>query len=96
MTQDALSKAHAALDEIAQAMVPPELKAAGWRYVDFPTRFSYEMWDYLLRLIGEGEYKLLAMTVAEDSKGAIQARGQFLISPQGQKNLLDKSRREAN
>lgn len=93
MTQDALLKAHAALDEIAQAMVPPELKALGWRYYDFPTRFSYDMWDYLLRLIGEGEYKILAMTVAEDKTGPYK-RGQFLISLQGQKNMQDKSRRE--
>lgn len=82
-----------ALDDALQGAVPPELRAKGWRYQDFNTKFTPEAWSYLLRLIGEGEYEIIAMS-RYDHPEKPWVRGQFLISPQGYTNMRDKSRRE--
>lgn len=82
---------HKLLDEAAQGMVPPDLKALGWRYQDFPGTFSPEMWKKMLALIGEGEYKIVAMSSGV-RKGVPFARGQLFISPQGYVNMKDKER----
>lgn len=81
------------LDDALQSCVPPDLAALGWKYQDFNTKFSPDAWSFLLRLLGEGEYKLLV--VSEGHDGEPWVRGQFLISPQGYKNLADKERRES-
>jgi hypothetical protein len=57
-------------------------RADGWVYRDLPRRLSHEMWDLFLDTIGEGNFRLLAMTAGKDWK-----RGQLLISPDGMKNL---------
>ncbi len=59
------------------------LMADGWVYRDFPSRLSHEMWDLFIKTLGEGNYRILAMTVGPDWK-----RGQFLISPDGMANLV--------
>jgi hypothetical protein len=80
-------------DEALQAaLVPPDLRALGWRYVDPPTKFSYEMWDYFRALIGMEEHKLLIYSDGIAPDGFKWKRGQFVISPQGMKNLADKER----
>jgi hypothetical protein len=75
------------LDEAMQDLVPTELRAKGWRYIDPPTKFSPEMWDYFRNLIGRDEHKLLVSSTGDGWK-----RGQFLISPQGMLNMADKDR----
>lgn len=85
-------KLFASLDQILQCAVPPELKAKGWRYLDFNARFSPQMWDWILFVIGDGEYKLLVTSQGTDD-GVPWKRGQFLISPQGYANLQDPQRR---
>ena len=65
------------------------LLADGWVYKDIPGRLSYEMWDHLLDIIGDGNFRVLAMSVGEDWK-----RGQLMISPNGMKNL-EESRTQA-
>lgn len=86
-----LAKMFAAIE---QELVPADLRALGWRYVDPPTKFSHEMWDYFRALIGEDEHKLLIYSSGEASDGFEWKRGQFVISPQGMKNLADKDRAE--
>lgn len=80
--------------DVEQELVPQELRAKGWRYVDPPTKFSPEMWDYFCAIIGEGEYKLLIASEGTERDGFEWKRGQFVISPQGMLNLADKERRE--
>ncbi len=58
------------------------LMADGWVYRDLPNRLSNEYWDMFLETLGEGNYRIMGMTV-----GAGWKRGQFLISPEGMKNL---------
>lgn len=84
----------ALMAEAEQCLVPPDLRALGWRYVDPPTKFSHEMWDYFRARIGEGEYKLLIFSEGETADGFKWKRGQFIISPQGMLNLADKERGE--
>jgi hypothetical protein len=74
-------------DEAAQGIVPADLRAQGWRYIDPPTRFSIEMWDYFLSLLGEGEYKILVMTHGKTKDGFEYKRGQFIVSPKAQENM---------
>lgn len=77
------------------ALLPPgepiegkTYRADGWAYLDPPTRFSPDMWDYFLSLIGEGEYVILARTSGTHQKdGKPYVRGQVLISPAGMENL---------
>lgn len=80
--------------DIEQELVPADLRALGWRYIDPPTKFSHEMWDYFRALIGEDEHKLLISSEGEASDGFKWKRGQFVVSPQGMKNLSDKERAE--
>lgn len=61
-----------------------KLLSEGWIYCDPPTRFSFEMWDLWCSVIGQENYRLLAMTEGPDYK-----RGQFLISPTGTARLRD-------
>lgn len=58
------------------------LIADGWVYRDIPSRLSYEFWDRFIDLLGEGNYRIMAVTTGPDWK-----RGQFLISPEGMNNL---------
>lgn len=81
-------------EEAEQSLVPPDLKALGWRYVDPPTKFSHEMWDYFRARIGMEEHKLLIYSEGVAADGFKWKRGQFVISPQGMKNLVDKDRAE--
>lgn len=64
---------------------PDELAALGWRYVDTPGWSSQEGWDRFLSVMGETEFKMLAMSRME-TRGI---RGQFLISPKGLQNLKE-------
>lgn len=91
----ALAEAMQHLDAIAQEMVPDDLKAKGWRYVDPPTKFSHEMWDYFLALMGDGEYQVIIASAGTSKDGFKWKRGQFFVSPQGMKNLADKDRAAA-
>ena len=63
------------------------LMSSGWTYYDLPKRLSFEMWDYFISLLGEGNYKILIISQnsAEDWK-----RGQFLISPAGIQRLRER------
>lgn len=65
----------------------------GWVYCDPPTRFSFPMWDLFCAIIGVPNYRLLAMTTGEDKNGPYK-RGQFIISPEGQRRMKDKDLRE--
>lgn len=66
---------------------PSALIAAGWFYIDPPTRFSHEMWDYFLNLLGVGNYRILAMTEGTAADGFKYKRGQLLINPTAQENV---------
>jgi hypothetical protein len=77
---------------IEQKLVPADLRALGWRYIDPPTKFSHEMWDYFRALIGEHEHQLLIYSEGEAPDAFKWKRGQFVVSPQGMKNLADKER----
>ena len=65
------------------------LMADGWVYRDLPSRLSHEMWDLFIKTLGEGNYRIMAMTVGPDWK-----RGQFLISPDGMANLAAYKQRQ--
>lgn len=82
-----------ALDDALQGSVPDDLKAKGWRYQDFNAKFSPQAWGFLLRLLGEGEYRVICMSQGKSNDGP-WVRGQFFISPQGYRNLKDQSRRD--
>jgi hypothetical protein len=91
---NALHELRDSLDTALQGAVPDDLRAKGWRYQDFNTRFTPQAWSYLLRLMGEGEYQVIVMSQGKSNSGP-WVRGQFFISPQGYLNMQDKSRREA-
>lgn len=74
-------------EEAEQSLVPPELREKGWRYIDPPTRFSLEMWDYFISLLGDGEYQIIAMTHGRDKEGFEYKRGQFFVSPKALENM---------
>ena len=65
------------------------LMADGWVYHDLPSRFSNEYWDMFIELLGAGNYRILAMSAGPGWK-----RGQFLISPEGMKNLAAYSAKQ--
>ncbi len=65
------------------------LMADGWVYRDLPGRLSYEYWDLFLKTLGEGNYRIMALTTSPDWK-----RGQFLISPKGMENLAAYSAKQ--
>lgn len=88
LTADMLQRFH----EAEQCLVPPDLRALGWRYVNPPTKFSHAMWDYFRGLIGMEEHKLLIYSDGTARDGFQWKRGQFVISPQGMLNLADKDR----
>jgi len=75
-----------------EALVPPDLKAAGWRYQDWPATFTPEAWDYLQAIIGEGEYQVIVSSSGTHPDGTAFKRGQMLISPQGYTHLSDRQR----
>lgn len=60
------------------------LLKGGWVYRDTPGKFSFEIWDKFLSLIGEENYRILAMSEGDDWK-----RGQLLISPDGLARLQE-------
>jgi len=88
LTADMLQR----FNELEQSLVPEDLRALGWKYVDPPTKFSHEMWEYFRNLIGMDEHKLLIYSDGITRDGFPWKRGQFVISPQGMKNLADKDR----
>src|ERR1700743_175375 len=94
MTPEQAKELNTKLEIALQRMVPKELKDKGWKYIDPPTKFSHEMWDYFLALLGKDEYQLLIMSSGVAKDGFKWKRGQFLVSPQGILNLADKDRRE--
>lgn len=59
------------LEEAEQSLVPDDLRALGWRYIDPPTKFSHEMWDYFRELIGMDEHQLLIYSEGEASDPTI-------------------------
>jgi hypothetical protein len=61
-----------------------EMIRQGWVYRDPPTKFSFEMWDYFLSLLGEGNYHVIATSEGDDWK-----RGQLFISPTGMQRLAE-------
>ena len=69
-------------------------RADGWAYIDPPVRFSPEIWDHFLALIGEGEFVILVGSSGNhpsDEKPFV--RGQLLVSPAGMANLQAAARR---
>ena len=56
-----------------------------WVYRDVPL-MSYEMWDSMLDILGDGNFAIIAATTRPDAK-----RGQFVISPKGMENLKNFS-----
>lgn len=59
---------------------------SGWQYRDPRGRFSPEMWDHFLSVLGDGEYRLIAGSNGVDSDGLPWVRGQLLVSPRGLAN----------
>jgi hypothetical protein len=87
------------LRELLDAMpLPPgepfpgeTLIADGWVYRDIPGIMLPEYWDMLLSAIGEGHYRILAMSrINRDGKE--WCRGQLLISPTGMENLRNRKK----
>lgn len=67
-----------------------ELTKEGWRYIDPPCKFSPDMWNLFLDIIGEGNYEIL--TLSESSVlGKEWKRGQLMVSPSGIVNLQSHS-----
>ena len=64
------------------------LRADGWVCRDTPALLSADMWELFLSIMGEENYRILAMTHLEKSDGDWY-RGQFFISPTGIKNLME-------
>lgn len=74
------------LSKAEQEMVPPELRAAGWIYRDMPGRCSPEMWEILLSIFGDGNYKIVVMSEGSNEHGAWK-RGQFFLAPAAIENM---------
>lgn len=62
--------------------------AAGWVYRDMPDGILLDetSWTAFLSIIGFSNYRILAFTERKEFDG-VWRRGQFLISPEGMKNL---------
>ncbi len=58
-----------------------------WEYKDV-ARTSPEIWSQTLELIGDGNFKMLAMTHGTSKEGVEYCRGQMMIAPTGMQNLL--------
>lgn len=71
-------------DAEQEALCPKELRDQGWIYRDIPGKFSFEMWDFLLSLLGKEpeDYRIIIMSEGRDWR-----RGQFLLGPTAQENL---------
>ncbi|WP_435018430.1 hypothetical protein TA3x_000404 [Tundrisphaera sp. TA3] len=70
------------------------LIADGWQYRDTPPMLE-QLWDELLGIIGEGNYRLLTLmkrTFRDDDR--LYKRGQMLISPAGIENLKARANKE--
>lgn len=72
--------------EAEQSIVPEDLRQQGWIYWDPPGKFSFEMWDYLISLIGDAPYQLIVCSEGKDWK-----RGQFFLSPAAVANMRVKA-----
>lgn len=72
------------------------LEDKGWRYVDPPTKFSPEMWEYFLGVIGAGNYQILAESSGTTNDGLPYRRGQLMVSPAGQQNMQNHVKTAAN
>ena len=71
----------------------------GWAYKDVP-RMSLEIWETFLAILGEGNYKILAVSSGaghyapkEDGSPGWEGdeqwqRGQLLVSPEGMANAI--------
>lgn len=68
-----------------------KLLSEGWIYKDVaPAIMTPEVWELFLTIMGKGNYHILAMTSFTQG-GKPFKRGQFIISPEGQKNMRDYS-----
>lgn len=63
-----------------------ELMQSGWLYIDPPGKFTPEMWDLFLSIIGEGNYEILIMSEST-VPGQEWKRGQLIVSPDGVVNM---------
>ena len=75
-----------ALLDMMRPPMPKEYADKGWTYLDPPSRFSPDMWQYFLSILGEGEYKIIAQSEGRDKFGHWQ-RGQLFVSPQARENM---------
>lgn len=89
--RDSVDAMRSFLEEIAEMMMPPDKRAAGWRYMDFPpgAYLSLSAWDEFIALLGEGNYELLA-SANVDIDGTACRRGAFYVSPQAMANMEKK------
>jgi hypothetical protein len=76
---------------VAEPLGHEAMIAAGWRYVDPPSRFSPEMWLHFLSVIGDGEFHILVQSNGVNRNGERWARGQLLISPKGWENMANRT-----
>lgn len=74
----------AALDR----MMPPMPEGyEDWEYRDTQSWLREDFWGQFLTLLGDGNYKVLAMS-SRVMDGGRYNRGQFWISPRGMANLI--------
>jgi len=61
--------------------------ADGWVYRDFAGKLKPEIYTAFLRLVGSSNYHTLAMSEGLDGSQVVWRRGQFLVSPEGQRRI---------
>ncbi len=69
-------------------------QTTGWFYRDI-NWMTLPYFDEMLEIFGADNYKLITGTVRNDWEGGPFRRGQFLISPQGIKNVKEWSAKRA-
>lgn len=69
--------------------------AAGWvyRYMEPHHWLPEAAWEAFLSIIGFSNYRILELTKAAAVDGGIWKRGQFLISPEGMRRLLEHAKK---
>lgn len=76
------------LDAMEVARPKHPLESEGWVYVSPRAKFTLELWAQYLAIYGEGEYLILCESWGTHSCGTEWRRGQLLVSPKGQSNLV--------